>query len=347
MATIESLIAKVRLELGDEPLPFIKTDVGNGSQTVFNTDYFPLKSDLIVKINNVVVTTYTADLARGIITFNTAPANNAAIVVTGNHFKWFSDDSVTSFIDTALLQQLGGRVGPTGYAISMATMAEIEVHPAVILASIEGLWALATDAAFDIDIHTPEGVTIPRSQRYHQLMLLIEAKKGYYKEISQLLGIGLYAVEVFNVRRVAMKTGRLVPLYLPREVEDSTPPIRVYVAGSSYGGSVKVSDNAIYDITTVQDTVWSEQFDFPFSLADYTLTAQVRLYAGSPVILAQISCVITDAPNGIATLSLTRAQTLALPERGVWDLKATGISDPTWSDVFIEGRVYVTRRITT
>ena len=347
MATIESLIAKVRLELGDEQLPFTKTDTGTGSKTAFSTDYFPLKSDLVVKVNGTTVTAYTADLARGTITFTTAPANSATIVITGNHFKWFSDDSITSFVDTALLQQLGGRLSPTGSAISLATMAEIEVHPAVILASVEGLWALATDAAFDIDIHTPEGVTIPRSQRYHQLMMLIEAKKAYYKELSQLLGIGLYAVEVFNIRRVAMKTGRLVPGYIPREVEDSTPPIRLYVPGSSYGSAVKVEQNAIYDILTVQDTVWSEQFDFPFSLADYTLTAQVRLYAGSPIVLAQISCVITDAPNGIATLSLTRAQTLSIPERGVWDLKATGISDPTWSDVFIEGRVYVTRRVTT
>lgn len=346
MATIENLISKVRLELGDEQRSFTKSEPGTGTKVLFNTDHFPLKSDLVVKVNNTITTAYTADLTTGIVTMNVAPALGIDVTISGNHFKWFTDSTITDYISIASVQQFNGRVGPTGSAISISTMPVIEEHPVVILASIEALWALATDAAFDIDIHTPEGVTIPRSQRYHQLMLLIESKKSHYKELSQLLGIGLYAVEVFNVRRIAMKTGRLVPLYLPREVEDSIPPIRVYVSGSSYGGAVQVEQNAIYDINTMQDTVWSEQFDFPFTLADYTLTAQVRLYAGSPVVLAQISCVITDAPNGVATLSMTRAQTLALPERGVWDLKATKISDTTWSDVFIEGRVYVTRRVT-
>jgi len=261
-------------------------------------------------------------------------------------YKWFTDDQLAEFVNTAVLQQTYGRTNSTGSALTLATLPPVEEYPAALLATIEALWVLATDAAFDIDIHTPEGVTIPRSQRFHQLSYIIDEKKALYKELSSLLGVGMYAVSVYNLRKVSMKTGRLVPFYLPREVEDSTPPDRIYPPMSTYGGEVKVEQNAIYDIQTVQDNSWSATFDFPFDLNDVTLSAQVRLYAGSPTVLAQINIVINNAATGIATLSLTREQTAALPERASWDLKAVGISDPTWSDVFIKGSVYCERQVT-
>ena len=363
MTTTAALISRIRLELGDDAKPFAKAFVGDGITTVFSMGFYPV-STLVVSVssaagwntgnwndgnwNDTTTTTgFTVDGNTGVLTFITPPIIGSAINITGSHYKWFTDANLTSFIETATAQQLYGQVTSTGSQTTLSNMAVVHEYPLSILATIEALWALATDAAFDIDIHTPEGVSIPRSQRYHQLLMLIDEKKSQYKELSALLGIGLYAVGVYNLRKVAMKTGRLVPLYLPREFEDSTPPVRIYTPISTYGGAIKIEQNAIYDIYTVQDTTWNISMDFPFDLSDVTLSAQVRLYAGSPTILAQISITITNTTLGVATLSMTRAQTKDLPERAFWDLKAVGISDPTWSDVYVKGAVYCERQLTT
>jgi hypothetical protein len=41
------------------------------------------------------------------------------------------------------------------------------------------------------------------------------------------LGVGLYAIEVTNLRRVSRTTGRLVPLFREREYDDYTLPERI------------------------------------------------------------------------------------------------------------------------
>jgi hypothetical protein len=84
-----------------------------------------------------------------------------------------------------------------------------------------------TDAATDIDITTAEGTHIPRAQRFGQLEQMISALTERYKSLCSLLGVGLYRIEVSNLRRVSRQTGRLVPLYVEREYDDNSLPERI------------------------------------------------------------------------------------------------------------------------
>lgn len=90
-----------------------------------------------------------------------------------------------------------------------------------IMAAVEALWFRATDASQTIDIHTPEGVYIPRAQRYQQIMEQINALQEEYKTLSAALGVGIWRLQVLNQRRVSMTTNRLVPIF--REQEYNAP----------------------------------------------------------------------------------------------------------------------------
>lgn len=48
-----------------------------------------------------------------------------------------------------------------------------------------------------------------------------------YAELCSLMGIGLYKIQVSNMRRVSRQTGRLVPIFVDREYDDHDFPIRV------------------------------------------------------------------------------------------------------------------------
>lgn len=70
----------------------------------------------------------------------------------------------------------------------------------------------------------------------------------------------------------------------------------------------------------------------PWDLTGCTLRAQVRKYTGSPDLIAEITCTITDAAAGEVMLSLTAAQTAAIDAPGnswkdakvyAWDLLLT------------------------
>ena len=105
--------------------------------------------------------------------------------------------------------------------MTLTKLAAVEQYPIAILAVIEALWALATDASFDINIFAPDGVTIPRSERYHQLVNMINQRQEQYRTLCSALNIGLWRLEIGTLRRVSRHTNKLVPIYMPQEIDDS------------------------------------------------------------------------------------------------------------------------------
>ena len=85
---------------------------------------------------------------------------------------------------------------------------------------------LRFDPNLDIDVSTAEGTHVPRSQRWRQIISQIDILTSKYKELAAMMGVGLYAPEVFDMRRVSRSTGRLVPIFLDREYDETGPPIR-------------------------------------------------------------------------------------------------------------------------
>lgn len=83
----------------------------------------------------------------------------------------------------------------------------------------------------------------------------------------------------------------------------------------------------------------------PVDLTGYTGKMQIRGSAGDPTLLAEAT-VTVDGPNGTVTLSLTSAQTTALPPgKLVYDLDITDAAGQ--NQPLAEGPFRVTAEVTT
>jgi hypothetical protein len=168
---------------------------------------------------------YALDARAGVIHLWTPLATGSTLTVTGTAYLIFLPDDLTSYIDTAFQMHIRGRTPAPTYD----TLPAVEEYLVALLAAIESLWALAVEASQEIDVLTPEGVNIPRSQRFAQIMALIDRLMAYYKELAAAFNVGPFAIRVLTLRRVSRTTGRLVPVYVDREFDDRTyPPVRVY-----------------------------------------------------------------------------------------------------------------------
>jgi hypothetical protein len=350
VATTDDLIARVRLELGDQATQFTHTFYSDGSTKDVYVNYKPLDPyTLIVSVNGTEIAKpadYTVEANLGVIHFTTAPATDAAVVVSGQHYRYFTDDDLNTFLNTALTQHTTGRADSYGRQLNVGILAPIEEYPVILLTVVEALWALATDAAFDINIQAPDGVMIPRSQRFMQLSQIIGQRKEQYRELCALLNIGLYRIEMGTLRRTSRTTNKLVPVYMPQEVEDSRRPARVYLENNMLGYTPTPSTAQAYDIIFTQGDSWSAVFDFPFNLTGYTAKAQMRTYPNAPASYGDFTVTYTNRALGQITLSLTNTATAYLPSRMYWDLQLTADNDPTYEQTYIKGLVFVDPQVT-
>jgi len=351
MAILSDLISKVRIELNDQSRQFTKVFTGDGVTKDFNTGYKPLDtSTLAVKVNSTPLanpTTYTVEPLYGTIHTATAPASGSIVTVTGNVFRYFTDEQITYYVNTAILQHTNNRTDSFNRAITIDTLPEIESYPVVLLASIEALWALSTDAAFDINIQAPDGVTIPRAQRFSQLNAIIESRKEQYRNLCSALNIGIWRIEMGTLRRVSRTTNKLVPIYVAQEIDDSTSPERVYMQNDLNGRTVIPSTVPIYDIVMMQGDDFSVILDFPDTMDFSTMTfkAQIRTYPGSPTLWATFTIAVYDANLKKLKLSLAGTTTANLPVRCFWDIQATSSVDSSVT-TYLRGQVFTYRQVT-
>jgi len=351
MATLADLISKVRTEINDQAKQFSQTFACDGVTNTFNLSFKPIDAiTLLVKDNNTALanpTGYSVETLYGVIHTAAAPAAGHTLTVTGNVFRYFSDDEITNFINTAVLQHTNNRTNAFGTAITIATLPEIEVYPLVVLCTVEALFALATDASYDININAPDGVSIPRGQRFQQLSALINQRMEHYKSICAALNIGIFRIEVGTLRRVSRTTNKLVPIYMPQEVDDSTKPERVYMQNDLNGRTVTPSTVPIYDIIAYQGDSFSVILDFPDTLdfTKLTFKAQIRTYPGSPSLWGTFTVTVYDALLKKLKLSLTSTDTKNLPMRSFWDIQATSSVDGSVT-TYLQGQVFTQREVT-
>lgn len=352
MAVLSDLVSRVRVELGDMPKQFTWSGTGDGSDKSFYVDVKPVDlNTLVVRVNGSPVaypTGYTLEKDHGVIHFVTAPADNAIISVEGTHYRYFTDSDIEKFVSTAITQHTHNRSDGFGTAITVAKLPAVEEYPLVILSSIEALWVLATDSAFDINIQAPDGVTIPRAQRYQQLTGIIQQRWEQYKQLCAALNIGLWRIEIGTLRRTSRITNKLIPVYVPQEVDDARRPDRVYLPVDVMGKTPLPSNAGTYDIVLTQGDSWYGIFDFPNNtdFNDLVFKAQIRTYPSSPSLWATFNITVHDPVNKKLKLSLTKAQTQYIPVRAFWDLQATSLSDPDFEQTYIRGQVFAERETT-
>ena len=348
MATLNSLADRLRFEIGDTGKSFVHQIVADGATNRFLIPYSPVDgASLMVYVNNTDVSdTSVVEELTGYVTLHDVPASGAIIVFSGTYYRYFVDSEICQFIDTAFGQHIANHADAYGRGYTYTSLPGIEEYPVVVYASTLALYTLATDASFDIDITAPDGVAIPRSERYRQLMQMIEERKNQYKELCSMLGIGLYKIDVFTLRRTSKTTNRYVPIYLPQEVDDRSMPSRALLSMPSYGSAISPSDVPTYDLTMYQGDSFSVELDFPFDISGYTFASQIRMQPGDPTLVANMTVTPVSGNNQKLTLSLTPSQTTDLPERCYWDIQATTDGDPTYQKTYMRGTVFVTREVT-
>lgn len=345
MATMQSLLDRTRLELGDQPKTFRQEWYGDGTTNRWELDYSPLDADsVIVTVDGVNVSNdCEVEEAAGVLTFDTAPGPDAKVVVSGTYFRYFTSAELTTLINSAVQEHLHNRVNAFNQAMSLATIPYVEEGVIALRATIKALFVLATDASFDIDIQTPDGVTIPRSERYRQLMGMIAERERQYYHIAEALNVGPYRAEVFTLRRVSKMTNKYIPVYRPQEIDDYSFRERVYLPIPTYGAAPIPSTAAEYDLAMVQGDTYTQTFDFDIDLTGVTVTAQARTFPQSPVVAAQFTVTVLDALTGQVQLSLTPAQTKLLPLRSYWDLQIDQAGTIT---TVVQGNVFCQREVT-
>lgn len=352
MAVLSDLVSRVRIELGDLPKQFEYTATGDGQDKHFRTKIKPLDiASLYVTVNGSPVAYpagYTVEEQHGIIHFATAPTLGAEIKVSGTNFRYFTDEDITRFVNTAVSQHTFNRTDSAGRQVTLNSLPGVEEYPLVILATIEALWTLSTDSAFDINIIAPDGVTIPRDQRFNQLTNMVQQRWEQYKQLSSALNIGLWRIEIGTLRRTSRITNKLVPVYVPQEIDDSRRPERVYLPTDMLGRTPMPTTTGIYDIVLNQGDSWYALFDFPddTNFNDLIFKAQIRTYPNSPSIWAEFVIAVEDAPTKKLRLSLTASKTKYIPRRAFWDLQATSISNPEFRQTYIRGQVFLNEEVT-
>jgi len=245
--TMQEVLNRVRIELGDTGAPFSDTFLGTGMISTFDLTDFNIWNETVTWIRNqspVVLqkdVDYNMNYQEGRIFLMGASSplpQGDTIVISGQAGGMFADEELESFINDAVLQHTNGRTVKTRFKDSngfikyvtvpmdLSNLPDIEGTLVALRATIDALWALATDASTDIDISSADGTTVPRSQRYQQLREQIDGMTERYNHLCAMLNVGLDRIEMSKIRRVSKTTNRLVPVFEDREYDDYDLPRR-------------------------------------------------------------------------------------------------------------------------
>jgi hypothetical protein len=341
---------RLRYELGDIGRSFVYQFVADGTTNRFLVPYSPLDG-VNLAINqdgDDVSADVEVEEATGHIVFDTTPAAGDVVIVAGNYFKYFTETEVSQYISDAFAQHTTFHTDSYGRTISMATLPTVEEYPVIIHASTLALYTLATDASFDIDIQAPDGVMIPRSERYRQLMQMIEVRKNQYKELCSQLSIGLYKIDVFSLRRISKTTNEYVPMFEPQEIDNKSPKTRVRLPIPTYGNVKPTPTTVVQDLNVYEGDAYEFLIRLDFEVDNLTPLAQIRVLPGASYVLTEFTVtkpdIVEDGDNKrTLVLSLTGEQTRILPGRSYYDVQLTDAEDVTHT--YVSGIIFKTLEV--
>ena len=332
MATISSLVDRVRVELGDLGKSFVTQFVADGSTNRFKLHYAPLDgSTVVVTINGTdVSSTASVEESSGVLVLGAVPADGDEITVSGTYYRYFTGAELTQIVENALAGHTAKHVDTLGRKILPENLPFIEEYPVAVYATSLALYTLATDASFDIDIQAPDGVSIPRAQRYRQLMEMVNTRKGQYQELCAQLGIGMFSIDVFTFRRISKATGRYVPVYKPQEVDDKSYPQRSHLNMPTYGDAPTEWPTEAGELTAYQNRAYNTTITITGDYTGIDLVGKLRNQRGSVLQVQSFTIVRTDnldvndlPVSTTLELSLTADQTLRLARRTYWSVAQT------------------------
>jgi hypothetical protein len=307
MATISTLIDRVRLELGDLGKSFVERLYADGTTNRFQLSHSPLDATpLAVTINGTAVADSSVHveestgvialgtMVNGVITVPLVPTAGQELIVTGTHFRYFTNPEMTQIVESAVKEHSARRVDALGRTITVENLPPVEDYPVALYATTLALYTLATDASFDIDISAPDGVMIPRSERYRQLLDMVQIRHNQYRELCVQLGVGLYSIDVFTFRRISKTTNRYVPVYKPQEVDDKSVAQRAEIPLPTYGDANVPWVTEAGQLLAYQDVAYSGTVEFSGSFAGKSFDARLVTQRGSIQVVRNFELVVNS-----------------------------------------------------
>lgn len=341
MADINSLISRVRVELGDLGKSFATQFTADGATNRFRLHYAPLDAKSVVvradgtdisdhsyveeSTGTLVVQLTHEDFPDLVLVDTTVPKAGVAFTVSGLYFRYFTDTELNTLITDAVAQHTAKHTDAVGRKITVASLPQLDEYPVAVYATSLALYTLATDASFDIDIAAPDGVSIPRSERYRQLMDMLSARQAQYRDLCAQLGIGMYTIDVFSLRRISKTTNRYVPVYKPQEVDDRSFPQRAHLSLPTYGDKPVPWETESDEFLAYQGRDWSGTVTINGDLGDIEIVARLILQRGSWQPVQSFTVNWTTEGTGANTvntfaLSLTADETYRLSNRTYWQI---------------------------
>ena len=348
MATLSSLAERLRSEIGDIGKSFVYQTTADGITNRYLIPYSPVDgANLIVYVNGIDVSNAALiEEETGYLTLDVTPTAGQLIIVAGTYYRYFTNNEICNFITDAFNQHTKNHADPYGRGVTITNLPGVEEYPVVVYAATLSLYTLANDAAFDIDITAPDGVQIPRSERYRQLMDMTQQRKAQYVELCSQLGIGLYKIDVFQLRRIAKFSNRYIPIYLPQEVDDRGMPQRALLPKPTYGAQQFPSDVPTFDLTAYQGDSFEVTLQFAFDVTAYTWRSEIHMQFGDGIPLTAFDIAFVDGDTTKLLLTLTGSQTEALPDLCFWDIQAKATDDSGYEQTYMRGAMFVTREAT-
>ena len=350
MATISSLADRLRSEIGDTPKSFVYPFTADGTTNRFLVPYSPLDGANLVanKNGSDVSADVQVEEATGYIVFDTSPADGDTIIVAGNYYRYFTDTETCQFVSDAFIQHSAFHTDAYGRNVSLMNLPTLEEYPVVVYASTLALYTLANDAAFDINVFAPDGVTIPRSERYQQLMQMIQTRKEQYKELCSQLGIGLYKIDVFSLRRISKTTNHYIPIFQPQEIDDASSPVRVHLPTPTYGNVELPVTVVTQDLNVYEGDAYEFSIRLGIEVDTLTPLAEIRALPGAAQLITTFTITkpdITEDGDNLRTLvlSLTGDQTRLLPGTSYYDVQLTNGDNVTHT--YVSGKIFKTAEV--
>jgi hypothetical protein len=253
MATMEDFTSGARTFLRDFP-QFFEVDHGPLNTLTIRLPH-PLisASTMGVYISDGTTTTPTdawqLDERNGLLKLTDDTALGKRILATGYHYTWFLDSDLDFFA-----HQVWGEMN---YYDELRLIGLEDAQQEVIQLGtvVQALWSLLVELALDIDVSTPEGMFIPARQRYTQVLQMMQGYEAQFHDKAAMMNMGLNGLSQFRLRRVAYLTGRYVPVYKEREIDDHRPPQRIYPPipeGGPADNSVSVI-RGVLGVSTVEE----------------------------------------------------------------------------------------------
>jgi hypothetical protein len=163
------------------------------------------------------------DQRNGVIKFADPNLIADGVGVSGYYYEWFLDEDLTYAAGIVSNQHLHD----SDKAADGSDFEAVECDVIATGAAAQAYYALMAELSLDVDVSTPEGISIPATQRFRQATEMAGFWGQQYTSEAAMLGVGLAKVEQFWLRRVAYLTNRLVPLMREREIDDPRPPMRL------------------------------------------------------------------------------------------------------------------------